>query len=633
MDFRYPYTDMHELNLDWFLAEFKKYYEKTIQQDEKIQSLDETVTEFTNFVTNYFDNLDVQQEINNKLNQMASDGTLLNLIKPYYDEIASAQNGRIAVLESRMDTFASLPDGSLAGNAELADIRVAVNGYTYDTAGNAIRGQIGYLDEITMTTGEPSGIIWELGSLTSTGAATNAYKNSARSSVFKVKKNTRFIMNTGYYIRVYMYATDGSGFVSRSNWVTSYVVSNDYIICLLVSDAAHYNDSSSVLPDTSCSEQLVWTYVILNTLNDEVKPLIDEKDDLAFGGYLSLNRYLKPDLSVETGAVGTTLSMDYIQNNTYTTLVYKVAKGDVFKITGAAQGSSSVRLWCFTDIAYKVLSVAQIFATGTDVVLKAPAAGYIIFNANLQDVLYPPAISKYVRSIDDSSKIDTDNMIYDDFNKYNDILSAFSNIMCCGDSLTASVVYTGISGGQNVTRAAYRRYPQILADKTGAAVEYHALGGYSATDWWDAYNQYIVSKTNQLAIIYIGTNGGLTDTLDTDAPGSDVADYDKTTNTGAYCAIVKSFLDARSKVLLLHINKMSSGLLTTNEVIDKIAEKFKVAVVTVPLMTDLKYHSWPDGQGSNSLHYNDLGYAAFTESLIKHVAALNDTMMSRLIPD
>ena len=136
---KYPYTDFHELNLDWFLEEFRKV---TV----KVDDLDTVVQQFTAFVTNYFANLDVQQEINNKLDQMAADGTLAALLQPLLDSfeadidvIMDQQNNRIAVLEGRMDTFASLPPGSTSGNAELLDIRVAADGETYASAGDAVR--------------------------------------------------------------------------------------------------------------------------------------------------------------------------------------------------------------------------------------------------------------------------------------------------------------------------------------------------------------------------------------------------------------------------------------------------------------------------------------------------------------
>lgn len=66
-------------------------------------------------------------------------------------EAAASSTGqlseKIGVLEARMDEFSRLPDGSTTGDAELADIRVGANGKTYQTAGDAVRGQAAVLQE------------------------------------------------------------------------------------------------------------------------------------------------------------------------------------------------------------------------------------------------------------------------------------------------------------------------------------------------------------------------------------------------------------------------------------------------------------------------------------------------------
>lgn len=150
------------------LCKLVDYLNKTMEDvgvlHEDVDALHTAYQQLQSYVNDYFSTLDVQQEINNKLDEMAADGTLDALILPYFnaykaeiDGIVSTQNQtldlqneRIEVLKERMDAFASLPDGSTAGDAELTDIRIGANGKTYASAGDAVRAQITNCENIVI---------------------------------------------------------------------------------------------------------------------------------------------------------------------------------------------------------------------------------------------------------------------------------------------------------------------------------------------------------------------------------------------------------------------------------------------------------------------------------------------------
>lgn len=79
---KYPYTDFHELNLDWVIERVKKLTEDWLATQEEWNNTQEQWQQLHDYVMNYFANLDVQDEINNKINAMISDGTFLSIVAP-----------------------------------------------------------------------------------------------------------------------------------------------------------------------------------------------------------------------------------------------------------------------------------------------------------------------------------------------------------------------------------------------------------------------------------------------------------------------------------------------------------------------------------------------------------------------
>lgn len=81
-----PYSNFHELNQDWFLNEFNKVIAQWKDMQKNFDSLEDAFYDLKSYVQNYFKNLDVQEEINNKLDDMAKNGELdeiFTLFVPY----------------------------------------------------------------------------------------------------------------------------------------------------------------------------------------------------------------------------------------------------------------------------------------------------------------------------------------------------------------------------------------------------------------------------------------------------------------------------------------------------------------------------------------------------------------------
>ena len=211
-----------------------------------------------------------------------------------------------------------------------------------------------------------------------------------------------------------------------------------------------------------------------------------------------------------------------------------------------------------------------------------------------------------------------------------DVLNQFDNIVCVGDSLTWSQVYTSATS----SRQAKKTYPAVLGEITHATAEALAYPGDKTTDAWNRWKNTFESKTNALAIIFLGTNGGFTDTLSTDCPvGVDYTQW-ADTNTGCYGKIISKLQELGYKIILIQPFAVgqTSDLTITKKVVTDAGTRFGCAVVQSFRTTEDKYHYYPDGSGKNTLHYNDFGYSWFAYTLCEKVNNLDNDNMKLIIP-
>ena len=82
-----PYTNFHELNLDWFLQEFNKLIAQWKAMQKNFDNLQDAFNDLKRYVQDYFKNLDVQEEINNKIDSLVANGYFNTFLNDYFKNL------------------------------------------------------------------------------------------------------------------------------------------------------------------------------------------------------------------------------------------------------------------------------------------------------------------------------------------------------------------------------------------------------------------------------------------------------------------------------------------------------------------------------------------------------------------
>lgn len=129
----FPYTDLQDLNIDWLLKSMKEAVDTA-------NSAKEIADNLKTFVETYFENLDVQQEINNKIDAMEASGELAETLDPIVSTIVAAW------LTEHITPTTPPVDNSLTISGAAADARTVGQAFL-----NSVRGSRQNITESTGT--------------------------------------------------------------------------------------------------------------------------------------------------------------------------------------------------------------------------------------------------------------------------------------------------------------------------------------------------------------------------------------------------------------------------------------------------------------------------------------------------
>lgn len=115
----FPYTNGHELNLDWVIKTCKEAAANALAAVTQSEETEQ-------FVNDYFDNLDVQEEINTKINSMIASGEFGNIVDDYVPNVVTSWlNSHVSpetgyVLDNTLSVSGAAADAAAVGDLKLS---------------------------------------------------------------------------------------------------------------------------------------------------------------------------------------------------------------------------------------------------------------------------------------------------------------------------------------------------------------------------------------------------------------------------------------------------------------------------------------------------------------------------------
>lgn len=512
-------------------------------------------------------------------------------------------------LNARIDNL--IAGGDAPSEAEIVDARLGADGVTYPSLGDAIRDQVSDLKSEFV---ENFKIYPYLRPTLTNGyinANTNAIETSDNFSMtapIAVKKGQKVVLKaTGYNALIGMIAICDSANSTRTTVVPS-IDSTERIYTYDVSEDGYIVCSFKTLYDTPYDLSLQLNYYdtriaveLLNVVEQGTATLnlVQQSD----GHYVDANGTVQTSAAMFISQSikvykGQTLTLNARGYNQAVAMISKYKSDDDSYVPLVISIDSTDRTYAYTATETITVRCSMVwYASGSNVPYSATITTPETMSATLMDIV---------------DMVDTTPVQYPQL---------FDNILCVGDSLT--VGYDG-SGDTPLVK----NYPHFMGKLMVADATLKAHGGWTAKQIWDGEISTMTNLSDyDCAIIFLGTNGGLTDTVSTDCK----ADYTQNadTNTGCYGKIIgKIKADAPNcKVFCVAgVNDYIRRATTMNPAVRALAEFYSVGLIDVEncIMSDSGSASSTERylyRPIDGIHYNALGYMTLANLMYDSMSA------------
>jgi lysophospholipase L1-like esterase len=402
---------------------------------------------------------------------------------------------------------------------------------------------------------------------------------------------------------VYNYTTNGTASNDEIEFETQPGKPYIYIQLFVDGDDSAYKSISAnigsvvVIKKDETTERIDAVYNELKTDIDTVNNAFDE--------YLGIEPTVNPDL-INGSFVNATNNAINTSSGFAMTVPMAIKKGQTVVLNAAGYNTLvGMIATCNTDNSQRTVVSASIDSNLHEYKYTAQENGYVVcsFNSNTSHTI---SISiDYFELASLSSEI---SQALDRLNAPIQYPQLFDKIICMGDSLTQ-----GQSGGSKSVPLA-KNYPHFFEKLAQSDITNQSQGGITSEGFWNTFASSYDYTPFDCAIIFLGTNGGLTDTVATDCH----ADYTQNANTqtGYYGRIIGRIKEIAPNChifLVAGVNDYVRRATTMNPAVRALASFYNVGLVDIEncIMSDNGGSSTTERwlyRPVDGIHYNALGY-------------------------